>query len=205
MSRRRRCRCRYGYRPGRRIASYPRTMLSVAVLGLAVVMGGGLLLGSILPERVEVVETATLPASPELVWQLLADLDNHPSWRRGVTRVERLPDSRGRVVWREYHGDRLLSLRATAMVPAARFSAVGENVAAERNLEWSWEIRPRGGYSEVVLRLADNYTGRLDRATGWLLQATRREARGWLKDLSVQVALTAGHTTTALGKVSQGR
>ena len=197
---RRRCRCRYGYRPDRRNFSVPRNTFIAIALILAATLVGGLLLGAILPSRVEVVESAKLPAAPELVWQLLADLDNHPSWRRGITSIERLPDPLGGVVWRESHGAKSLSLRATAMVPTARFAAISTISDAGSHLEWSWEIRPQGRSSVVVLRLAEDHSRRLDRTISWLFRATRREARGWLRDLSSQVQLAVGRTTSALGQ-----
>ena len=72
--------------------------LVVAFVGLvAVVVSVGLLL----PEKHRASESARFRVGPEQLWDAVINFAAYPTWRTGVSAVERLPDMNGRAVWKE--------------------------------------------------------------------------------------------------------
>jgi uncharacterized protein YndB with AHSA1/START domain len=78
--------------------------MRVVVVLLAVVVGLGLLVvivGYLLPVRHEATVSATIPATPDAVWEVLTNPVNYVQWRGEVTSVDVLPMESGHVAWRE--------------------------------------------------------------------------------------------------------
>ena len=67
------------------------------VVLVAVVVGVGLLL----PEKHRASESARFRVSAEQLWEVITNFGAYPTWRTGVSSVERLPDMNGHPVWRE--------------------------------------------------------------------------------------------------------
>lgn len=63
------------------------------LVGLVVMMA---LIGLALPRAHIAARSAVLPRPPDAVWAALTDLDAQVRWRRGLKRVEHLPDRRFR-------------------------------------------------------------------------------------------------------------
>lgn len=59
------------------------------------------LIGSLLPVEHMLTSQAMLQGPPEVVWQVLTDLDGMAHWRSDLTAIERLPDLKGNPAWRE--------------------------------------------------------------------------------------------------------
>lgn len=78
-------------------------LVVVLVILVAVVVGVGLLL----PEKHRVSESARFRVSAEQLWEVITNYSTYPTWRSGVTAVERLPDMNGHPVWKETdaHGE----------------------------------------------------------------------------------------------------
>ncbi|MFZ5863263.1 MAG: SRPBCC family protein [Nitrospirota bacterium] len=70
---------------------------------VAIVVGVGLLL----PEKHRASESARYRLSAERLWEIITDFSAYPTWRSGVSAVERLPDMDGHPVWKETdsHGE----------------------------------------------------------------------------------------------------
>ena len=66
-----------------------------AVVALAAIVGWSLPVSHVASRQ------RALTAPPDVVWKYITDVDGFPSWRRDITRVERLPDRDGRMVWAE--------------------------------------------------------------------------------------------------------
>lgn len=77
-----------------------RRLLQVAA-GLAGLVALVVLVGYLLPPRHTATTSRGYPASPELVWTAITDVEVFDQWRSGVSDVVRLPDAEGLARWRE--------------------------------------------------------------------------------------------------------
>ena len=77
-----------------------RTLLIVVAIVIALVLAV-VIVGYLLPVRHVATVTATIPASPEKVWEALTDQRGYPSWRTDVASVDMLPAVAGQTAWRE--------------------------------------------------------------------------------------------------------
>lgn len=90
-------------------------MVAAVIAALAVL---ALLIGMFLPEKHVAEMGCYLDASPEKVWDLIANFEAQPKWRTNIQRVERLPDHHGNEVWREVEGkNRQLSYETVKFSP----------------------------------------------------------------------------------------
>jgi len=74
------------------------------LVALGIVLGLFLLatvIGYSMPASHRATRSARFSRAPEEVWVAIADIRGQPSWRREITRAERLPDRNGHEVWRE--------------------------------------------------------------------------------------------------------
>ncbi|MFZ0819454.1 MAG: SRPBCC family protein [Candidatus Acidiferrales bacterium] len=71
------------------------------LVGIAVIV---VIIGAMLPKGHVATRAARFRETPEVIWQSITDFEKFPSWRAGVTSVERLPDRDGHVVWMERGG-----------------------------------------------------------------------------------------------------
>ncbi len=62
------------------------------------------ILGSRLPETHVVSATVDLQVSPDVAWASINDMQSFPGWVPAITKMERLPDDKGRQVWRQHMG-----------------------------------------------------------------------------------------------------
>lgn len=156
--------------------------------------------GQLLPRHQGASLTRVFPESPEVLWQLITDLDNQPTWRRGLTRVERLPDQGGRPAWLEYHGREAEALRvADARAPMRLVTErVGEDAVPEAT--WEWELARVEEGSRLTLTRQVVVHPPLARAVGFVFQAPRREVERALADLSARIARAEQLRTTALNQ-----
>lgn len=190
-------RSRYGYR-GRRARALRRLMM----LGATALAGfGGLVLWAALgaPPSLVVTRTLRVDEPPDVIWQVLVDLDNLPTWRRGVARVERLPDRAAGPAWIEYHGGRPRVLQVRAAVPARRLVTERLDVNGAGG-SWSWELTgdSRGSLLTVAHRVTP--AGRLARASVRLLRQPAREMDGLLEDLQRRLDRASRLRATALNR-----
>lgn len=191
-------RSRFGYRSRMRVGAAP--VVLVLVVGL--LAGAGVLLGAaslwLDPVRVA-TRTVTLTEPPDVVWQLLLDLDNHPTWRRGVTRIERLPDFGGRPAWREFHGAGSLAMRIAEAEPPMRLVTEALDQAGPPST-WSWELAREGAGSRLTVTRRAVLTRPMERAVSGLLQLTRREVDQAVADLAGRLSAAERLRTTALNR-----
>ena len=72
--------------------------LGVGLVGLIAVVVG---VGFLLPENHRVSESDRYSVTAEHLWGIITDFGTYPTWRSGVSAVERLPDMNGHAVWKE--------------------------------------------------------------------------------------------------------
>lgn len=194
----RRPRSRYAYRPRRLDLSAGPILaaLGAPILFVAALSG----LGHLLPDEQRASASLVLRESPEVLWQVLVDLEGHPSWRRGLTRVERLPDQGGQPAWVEYHGRTAEAIRiADARAP---LRLVTERVPREGTptATWTWELAVEPGGSRLTLTRYERGHGSLGRALAWVTRGAHREVDRVLADLAVRLARAEQRRTTALNR-----
>lgn len=192
-------RSRYRYRAHSHVRSSMATIAAlVATPVLTVVLLASV--GQLLPRQQGASLTRIFPEAPEVLWQLITDLDNQPTWRRNLTRVERLPDQGGRTAWLEFHGRDAEAVRvADARAPLRLVTErVGEDATAEAT--WEWELAPVEEGSRLKLTRQVVVDQPLARAVGFVFQAPRREVERALADLSARVARAERLRTTALNQ-----
>ncbi len=73
-------------------------ILAVPMVLVGLLAGIGLLI----PERHSASCTATIPATPDMVFRLVTDFDGGAKWRSGLEKVERVDDVDGRASWIEH-------------------------------------------------------------------------------------------------------
>jgi uncharacterized protein YndB with AHSA1/START domain len=191
-------RSRYGYRP--RLRGHPVQvglgLFAALVLCAALVFGAaGMWLD---PERVD-RRSVLLAEPPDVIWRLLVDLDTHPTWRRGVSRIERLPEYTGQAAWLEYDGAAIREVRVAESQPPHRL------VLMQRSEEglpsaWEWDVARVAGGSRLTVTRRVTMTAPLQRGVSGLLRLSRREVDRSLTDLAERLALTARLRTTALNR-----
>lgn len=192
-------RSRYRYRARSHFRSSMATIAAlVATPVLTVVLLASV--GQLLPRHQGASLTRIFPEAPEVLWQLITDLDEQPTWRRGLTRVERLPDQGGRTAWLEFHGREAEAVRvADARAPLRLVTErVGEDAGGEAS--WEWELAPVEEGSRLTLTRQVVVHQPLARAVGFVFQAPRREVERALADLSARVARAERLRTTALNQ-----
>lgn len=192
-------RSRYGYRSRMRVGAAPVLLVIVLVL---LAGGGSVLAGAAL--WTDPVKTATrtlvVTEPPDVVWQLLLDLDNHPTWRRGVTRIERLPDVGGQVAWLEFHGAASRAMRIAEARPPLRLVTEVLGGGSGSTSSWAWELVPSGAGSRLTVTRQHTLTRALQRALSGLLQQTDREVERAMDDLAVRLSAAERYRTTALNR-----
>jgi uncharacterized protein YndB with AHSA1/START domain len=80
-----------------------RKLLKIAAWIVAGIAALALLVaayGAMLPAEHNFMRSVQLAQSPETVYQTIADYAGYPSWRPGVTQVERQPNYEGKETWR---------------------------------------------------------------------------------------------------------
>jgi hypothetical protein len=108
------------------------------------------LLGKAIPEEHEATVTMPLRTRPDEVFTLIRDVSTHPSWAKGVTRVDKLPDDRrGHERWRTHMGRNSFVLETTVSDPPVLLTRTVEDDNKMFSGAWTYELLPTsgGGYT----------------------------------------------------------
>lgn len=111
--------------------------------------------GSMLPKTHTASRRVRYERPPDAVWAVIADLASHPSWRKDVREVRRLPDRDGQPVWQEVRqrGD-TMNMQVIEFDPPRRMvTRVVDNKMFGGT--WTWEVRPDAG-SGSTLTITEN-------------------------------------------------
>jgi len=122
-------------------------------------------LGKSLPEEHEATVSMHLKAAPQEVFAVIADVDAQPSWAKGVTRVERLPDRGGHDTWRMFMGRNSFVLETTVKDPPVLLTRTVEDDHKMFSGAWTYELLPgSGGGTTVRLTERGRIPGAIPRA-----------------------------------------
>jgi hypothetical protein len=118
--------------------------IGIVIAALVVIVAVVALIGSRIPQSHVASREAWLQASPDAVWRAITDVEQYGTWRKEVSRVERLPDRAGKITWTEHaRGDRV-----TFTVDRAEPSSLFVVRIADPDLPfggtWTYEVSPHG-------------------------------------------------------------
>jgi hypothetical protein len=86
-----------------------------------------------------------------VIWSTIVDVENFPSWRAGVTRVERLPDRNGYPVWIEEGRSGKMTLAVERMEPPRVMVARIADPKLPFGGTWTYEITPEQAGSRLTI------------------------------------------------------
>jgi uncharacterized protein YndB with AHSA1/START domain len=121
----------------------------VVLVALAVLVAVVALIGSRLPKAHRASVERTFSVAPESIWRTITDVEAFPSWREGVTRVQRLPDRDGRPVWVEEGGFGKLTLAVERLEPPRLLVGRIADPGLPFGGTWTYEITPSSGGSRL--------------------------------------------------------
>lgn len=121
----------------------------LVVAGLAAL---AFIIGSLLPQHHVASRTAQLSQPPEKVWAAITDIMAFPSWRKDVSRVERIAFTDSQHVWRESssHGSSITYSAEKWEPPKHLVTRI-----ADKDLpfggNWDYSITPNGSGSSITI------------------------------------------------------
>jgi uncharacterized protein YndB with AHSA1/START domain len=114
-------------------------------LGLGGLVAIVAIVGTALPKGHSASRTASYAAAPEVVFARIADVERYAEWRGDVTKVERLPDDQGRVVFREHGGHGPILFRIEESVPPTRMVTRIADPSLPFGGTWTYTLAPALG------------------------------------------------------------
>ncbi|WP_423927016.1 SRPBCC family protein [Candidatus Palauibacter sp.] len=122
-------------------------MLVLIAVAFAVVYGVGLSL----PQNHVAAVRAEFAASPEEIFETIADFRAHPEWRPSVERIEELPARAGRPAWVELGATGPLPMELTESEPPTRLVATILSEGMPFGGRWIYKIEPTATGATVTI------------------------------------------------------
>ena len=123
----------------------------ITVLALVLVVALAAMIGSRLGQSHRASVSKTFSVPPEMIWSAMTDVAAFPSWRAGVTRVERLPDRNGYPVWMEEGRSGKMTMAVERMEPPRVLVARIADPKLPFGGTWTYEITPDAGGSRLTI------------------------------------------------------
>ena len=153
---------------------------------VAVIAGVGLLL----PEKHRAYESAQFKVGAEQLWQTLIDFSAYPTWRSGVSGVERIADMNGHPVWKEiYKQGEGIPYETVESVPNKRLlrRIADPNLPFGGSWEFSLEATP-GGVTLTITENGEVYNP-VYRFVSRFIMGHAKNIHGYLEDLQAKMAI----------------
>lgn len=127
-------------------------IILLSIVGLVLLLIGGVFaIGATLPVAHIATVTATVDASPEVVWGLITDIKGFPTWRSELSEVRLVDDPQGRLSWVEVSKFGELPLTAETTDAPHMLTARISGKDLQFGGTWSWEIEQKGAKTEVTI------------------------------------------------------
>ena len=128
----------------------------LALVGLVVVVA---IVGWMLPKGHRASRTQAYAAAPESVFDLLANVEDYPNWRSGVTKVEVLPDDGQGKRFREHGPDGPITFRIEESSRPARMRTRIADSSLAFGGTWTYELTrtASGGTSLTITEDGEVY------------------------------------------------
>jgi len=124
-------------------------LLGVLALGLMLALAA--LIGSRLGQSHRASLAKSFPVAPDVIWSSITGVEAFPSWRAGITRVERLPDRNGYPVWVEEGRSGRMMLAVERMEPPRLLVLRIADPKLPFGGTWTYEIAPDGAGSRLAI------------------------------------------------------
>jgi uncharacterized protein YndB with AHSA1/START domain len=123
-------------------------VFGVLVLLVAVVA----LIGMTLPQDHVAARTVRVRQTPEQVFAIISDVENVPTWRADIRRVEILPFDNGRMMFRE-HGSDAVTYRVEASEPPRRRVVRIADTNLPYGGTWTYDVTPSAGEAATLTQI----------------------------------------------------
>lgn len=150
-------------------------------LAIAVVLV--FVVGALLPRDHIAERTITLPASPETIYNRLADFANRPQWITGLQKVTFEPGGR---FYTEFHASDPLRMEIIELTMPSRIVTRIADDKLEFGGTWTLTIAPSGTGATVTVREDGFVKSPLFRFVSRFLMGHTRTMDQFLKDLTAQ-------------------
>ncbi len=118
--------------------------------GLAGLVAIVWIVGVTLAQSHTATKTVRLKQKPEAVWAAITDYANQPQWRSELKKIERMPDTQGHEVWKEYNSAGEMPLETIeAVAPKRLVRKIGAGLPFGGT--WTYEITPDAGGSRLKI------------------------------------------------------
>jgi uncharacterized protein YndB with AHSA1/START domain len=167
--------------------------MRIVVLLLAVVVGLGLVVvvvGYLLPVKHVSTVSATIPATPERVWDALTDVAAYPTWRGDVTSVEMLPADSGHVAWREHGKNDAISFAIEQAEPPRLLLTRITDKSLPFGGAWEYVVTPDGTGSRVQITEHGEVYNPVFRFVCGFIMGHTATASAYLKSLGARFGAT---------------
>lgn len=124
-------------------------LVFVGVIVAAVVIA--VLVGRSLPEEHVASRSAFIKESPDVVFAVIEDVSNHPSWRKDVKKVELLPEQNGHPRFRETSGFGDVLFEVVEITPPGRRVTKIADESQGFGGTWTYVVEPVDGGSRVTV------------------------------------------------------
>jgi len=121
------------------------------LIALVVIVVG---VGYALPVKHKAVRQARYNQSPSAIFSVITDVQQFPSWRESVKRVEILPDSAGKKRFREIGSDGSILFEIESVAPNKQLVGRIADPSLPFGGKWTYDILPAGTSS--ILRITED-------------------------------------------------
>ncbi|MBI3772122.1 MAG: SRPBCC family protein [Gammaproteobacteria bacterium] len=158
-------------------------------VGLVVLVGVVVGIGMLLPEKHRANESARFRVGAEQLWEIITNFGAYPTWRSGVSGVQRLPDMNGHPVWKETDShNEGISYETVEAVPGKRLvrRIADPNLPFGGTWAFDLEATPEG----VTLTITEDgeVYNPIFRFVSRFIIGHTKNIHGYLNDLQTKVA-----------------
>lgn len=153
-----------------------------SVLGLVGIMA---VVGAVLPQDHVAMRSIVLKQRPEVVWPVIADIAQWPSWNANLKRVERLADREGRSVYlvEDSSGPIPSEVMQVAPPPGATLVTRIADPQLPFGGTWTWKAEPHAEGCRVSITENGSVTNPFFRFVSRFVMGHHRNMDAYLKEL----------------------
>lgn len=108
-------------------------------------------IGWLLPVGHVASRTASVPAAPERVFDVISHVEAYPEWWRDLSRVEMLPSEEGRTRFRQHDSTGSVVMEVVETAPPTRFVTRIADPDQPFGGTWTWELAPDGAGTRLTI------------------------------------------------------